>query len=84
MNDAEQIARRRGLRSRQFQRGNHSGRTMIWYRCVYCRRQFSDRFKLPAHEAQCDARVLMERIWATVIARAKQREIRDRKGSEIR
>lgn len=55
--------RRRDLRGRAFQAGNSGGPGVKTYRCVYCRRRFNDRSLLPGHEAMCDARVIVRRIW---------------------
>lgn len=43
------------------------------FRCVYCRRGISTFDQLPSHEAQCDARVIVRRMWAMSIERSKRR-----------
>jgi hypothetical protein len=48
------------------------------YRCLYCRRSINDRLLIPAHEAICDARFIVERQWQQKIERARTREAHDR------
>ncbi len=45
-------------------------------RCVYCKRRLSDRFVVVAHEADCDMRAPMLRIWKRTRERALWREER--------
>lgn len=56
-----------------FKKGNKGG-SLITYRCVYCKRRFTDKTKLVLHEAGCDARYVVRREWANEIERAKMKE----------
>lgn len=71
--------RHRDPRGRAFLPGNPGGRGAKMYRCIYCRRIFNDRDRLPGHEAMCDARVIVRRwIWQMALERARRREAADR------
>jgi hypothetical protein len=53
-------------RGRPFKRGERSndGRFVpSVYRCTYCRKRIVGISKLPGHEAQCDARFVVRRMW---------------------
>jgi hypothetical protein len=43
-------------------------------RCVYCKKFVTAYDELPAHEAQCDARFVMKRLWRVQYERAKAKE----------
>lgn len=47
------------------------------YRCVYCKRTLSDPKDLGMHEARCDARFIMKRMWALKIAAAHRKDRRE-------
>ncbi len=57
-----------------FQTGNDEGIPLRRYRCVYCKSLVKDRMRLPAHEAHCDARFIVERGWRLELEKAKRRE----------
>lgn len=63
-----------------FQVGNKRGKMSIGpkkYRCVYCKRIIgTDPSVIPAHEAQCDARFIVQREWAQNLAKFKRRQER--------
>jgi hypothetical protein len=47
-------------------------KTLIRYRCVYCRRILADRFSITAHEIQCDARAIVRRQWLMAVAKFRR------------
>jgi len=46
----------------------------VTYRCLYCRRRIIARDAFANHEAVCDMRRPMLRLWAMKIGKARQRE----------
>ena len=72
--DAKREATRHVFTEDEQERGLVAAQAARQYRCVYCKRTMVDAHALPPHEAQCDARFVMQRMWARAIAKARQRD----------
>lgn len=66
------MSTRSGLIVRQPPRGYTADTPEI--NCLYCRKRIMDLHRLSAHEAQCDARFVIRRMWAMQIEKARRAE----------